>query len=366
MLVRVDFNVPIVSGRVLDDYDILRVLPTIRALLRRRNTCMLLSHHSDARQSLTPLVPVLARHLRRPIIFLRNPLAVSARARVRRAEPGSVFLIENVRFWRGEGQNSRAFAERISRLGDVFVNEAFGELHRPYASVVGIPRFVPSFAGPLVAAELRMLDRIRRRRARPLVGIFGGAKIGTKIPILRRFSRSADRTLVGGAIANTLLAARGLSVGRSLTEKNVAGTAAVAASPRITLPVDVVVARGERRAVAPIADIKSGDVIYDIGPKTRRRFGEVIRGARTIVWNGPLGLVESRSYRRGTRAVARALLPKSSRVVVGGGDTVAFLSRARLLEKFKHVSTGGGAMLAYLAGERLPGLEALKRSRRNL
>ncbi len=367
VILRVDFNVPIASGRVLNDYDLLRELPTIEKLLAARNACVLLSHHSDDRQTLAPLAALLARRLKRPVVFLPNPFGPQARRRLARPRPGSVFLVENLRFWPGEKANSRAFARSLSKLGEVFIQDAFGELHRPYASVVGIPRFLPSLVGPLVRDELRTLDRFRRRPVRrPLVGIFGGAKIETKIPILRRFSRSADRVLVGGAIANTLLAARGFAVGRSRLETNVAGIAAVAASPRIMLPRDAVVARGRRREIVSITGIKSGDVICDIGPETIRRFRGVIRGARSVVWNGPLGLVEQKPYRGGTLAITRALAAKSPRVVVGGGDTVAFLAAVRLLKKFKHVSTGGGAMLAYLAGEKLPGLEALKRSRKKL
>lgn len=362
VLVRVDFNVPIRGRRVLDAFDITRVLPTLRRLVQRGNRVILISHHSDGRQSLAPLVPLLTRMLGRRVTFLKDPLSPRARRAVYSAKSGAVFLGENVRFWRGERANSPIFARALAALGEVFINDAFGELHRPYASVVGIPRFLPSFTGPLVRAELAMLDRFADRPKRSLVGVFGGAKMETKLPILKRFARRADRVLVGGGIANTLLRARGFAIGRSLAAPANAVVHRLARSKKIVLPVDAVVASGRRnpRSIG-VAAVGPHDRIYDIGPKTRFLFRRVLGDARTIIWNGPLGLVEERGYAAGTLAVAHALARHRGLVLVGGGDTVAFLGRVRLLKRFKHVSTGGGAMLAYLAGEKLPGLEALKK-----
>ncbi len=365
VLVRVDFNVPIRGRGVLDAYDIHRALPSIRQLIKQGNTVVLLSHHSDDRQTLAPVAPLLARMLRRPVTFLRNPLSSRAREAVRRARPPRrVFLAENVRFWRGERRNSRPFARSLAALGDVFINEAFGELHRPYASIVGIPRFLPSFAGPLVMAELEMLRPFAHRPKRPLIGVFGGAKIETKLRILDRFSRIADHLLIGGGVANTLLRARGFPIGRSLAGRATAAIRRLARSRKVLLPSDVIVAGGGHRARnAPVTGVGLRERIYDIGPQTRSRFRRAIRSGRTIVWNGPLGLAEERRYAGGTLAIARALARHRGAVLVGGGDTVAFLGRTRLLQKFKYVSTGGGAMIAYLAGQKLPGLEALKHSR---
>lgn len=362
VLVRVDFNVPMRGRRVLDAFDIVRVLPVVRQLVRRGNRVILISHHSDERQSLAPLAPLLTRMLGRRVTFLKDPLSSRARRAVCSAEPGAVFLGENVRFWRGERQNSPTFARALAALGEAFVNDAFGELHRPYASMVGVPRYVPSFAGPLIAAELKMLDRFTHAPRRPLVGIFGGAKMETKLAILRRFSRFADQILVGGGVANTLLRARGFRIGRSLAAPVHTALRRFARSTKIALPIDAVVSSGRRggQGVSLMA-VGPHDRIYDIGPKTRSLFQRILGGARTIVWNGPLGLVEEQGYAAGTLAVAHALARHRGLVLVGGGDTVAFLGRARLLKRFKHVSTGGGAMLAYLAGEKLPGLEALQR-----
>lgn len=366
VLLRVDFNVPIRSRHVLDEYDIARALPTVRALIRFGARVVLLSHHSAPRQSLVALTPVLSRRLGRPVSFLRNPFTPRARALIRRARAGRVFLCENVRFWPGEQANRPGFAKRLAALGEVFVNEAFGELHRPHASIVGLPRFLPSFAGPLVAREIMLLDRFRLRPKRPLVLVIGGAKTETKLPLLKRFLRRADRVVVGGAVANTLLRARGLSVGRSLAPSTrVTGLRSIARSPRVLLPVDAVVAPfgrpGSRRRSAVVSEVRPGEAIYDIGLQTRRLFSRALAGAGSVIWNGPMGFTEKRSYEHGTRAVARALAKIGRRVLVGGGDTVAFLNRHKLLQRFPWVSTGGGAMLAYLAGQKLPGLEALKK-----
>ncbi len=364
MLLRVDFNVPIVGRKVQDDFRIVASLPTIRQLLRGRNTVILLSHHTDKRQTLAPVAKHLATFLRQPVRFVRDPLGRKFRAQIRRSGRGNLFLVENLTRWRGEGNEDVHFAKRFSRLGDVFVNDSFGEAHRRRALITVIPRFLPSFLGPLFRRELARLDRVLRHPARPLVGIFGGAKIETKLAILQRFYRIADRVLVGGAVANTLLAARGVSVGRSRIEGVSSVVRRLARSPQLVLPIDAVVLseRPQRRIrVTPITAIARDEVIYDIGPKTQRLFSEIVAGARTIVWNGPLGLQELPQYARGTRALARALARRGSRVIVGGGDTVDFLARAKLLNRFKHVSTGGGAMLAYLAGEKLPALEALRR-----
>lgn len=360
-IVRVDFNVPISGRRVLDTFDIGRALPLIRRLLRSGKSVVLLSHHSDERQTLAPLVPLLSRMLGRRVMFLRDLSGKRARSAVRSAPPGTLFLGENVRFWRGEREASKAFALALAGLGDIFVNNAFGELHRPYASIIGIPRHLPSFAGPLVADELKMLDGFMYKPKRPVVGLFGGAKIKTKLRILERSAEVFDRVLVGGGIANAIFAARGVAVGRSLADGAGRGVAKLARSRKIVLPQDVVVSgKGKSRTVTP-TDIGSSDRIFDIGPASRKTFCRILSGAGTVVWNGPLGFVEDSRYADGTLAVARALSRHRGRVLVGGGDTVAFLNRAKLLGKFKNISTGGGAMLAYLAGEKLPGLKALRR-----
>lgn len=366
VLLRVDFNVPIRRGQAADVYDIKRALPTIQSLLRGGNTLILLSHHSDSGQSLRPLAAVLKRLLRRPVRFLTRPASTGARRTVLAARAGTVFLTENLRFWPGELANSSAFARQLARLGDVFVNDAFGEVHRPYASIIGIPRFRPSFAGPLIRTELKVLDLFRRRPRRPYIALVGGAKVSTKLPLLRRLISRADRVLAGGVVANVLLRAAGWPVGRSRIETGLIGFRRLARSRRLLLPVDVVVAKigkSSRRRTVRVGDVARDETILDIGPQTRRLFVRTLLRAETIIWNGPMGPVEDRPYIRGTLAVARALARKPGLVLVGGGDTVAFLKSRGLLQRFRYVSTGGGAMLAYLGGEKLPGLEALRQSK---
>lgn len=362
VLLRVDFNVPIAGATVEDDFDLIRVLPTIQALRRWGNVSILLSHHSAPHQSLAPVAPRLAKLLGSAVTFLRNPFTRAAALAIRRAKPGAVLLVENLRLWKGERANVSTFARSLARLGEAYVNDAFGESHRPYASMVGIPRMLPSFAGPLIAAELKMLNGFLREPKRPLVGIIGGAKLTTKIPLLRRFNRIAEHILVGGAVANALLAARGERVGRMPAEGRIPGIGVLARSARLMLPIDAVVGgwRGERARTVSLNRLGTRDAMYDIGRETQRMFCRTLGEARTVIWNGPLGLVEVKQYRQGTAAVARVLAQGRARILVGGGDTVAFLHRLGLLGKFKYVSTGGGAMLAYLAGEKLPGLEALK------
>ena len=363
VLLRVDFNVPIQRGRVRDDFRIRQTLPTIRELLRKRNSIVVLAHHSNQRQTLAPVALHLAKLLKKPVSFLRNPFRKSQFAHHDRLQ---VVLLENLRFWPGEESSSLRFARRLSRLGDVFVNDAFGVAHRRAASVSVLPHLLPSRLGFLFERELKAFDRVLLRPKRPLVAIFGGAKIDTKISILRQFSRLADSILVGGAIANVLFGVRK----RGVSRRTAFGRAvnAVSRARNIVLPVDAVVAApGARRtpAIRPIGALEKGEVMYDIGPKSQRLFRDALSQARTVVWNGPVGVVEVKAFSRGTLALAKVLVRSRADVHLGGGDTIAFLDRSGLTHKFRHISTGGGAMLAYLAGEKLPALEALRRSQRN-
>lgn len=331
VILRVDFNVPIRGRRVLGDFRIRSALPTIRKLSAAGNMIVILSHHSDRGQTLRPVAVRLGRLLGEPVAFISDP------ARFRPAAPRfrvvKMFLVENLRFWRGEERGDPAFVRLLARLGEVFVNDAFGVAHRRAASTEGLPRLLPSYLGLLFERELRVLDRVRRKPVRPYVVIIGGTKLETKLRLLERSLRVADRVLVGGVIAAELLA----------------GHARLVQNRKLLLATDGPM-RGRRLA--------------DIGPESIRRFVAAIRSSRTVVWNGPLGIAETARYAKGTAAISRALARSRASVIVGGGDTVAFLERAGLTGAFDHVSTGGGAMIAYLAGEKLPALEALKQSRR--
>lgn len=377
VLLRVDFNVPIAGGVVMNDFRIRAHLPAIRKLLRGGNTVILLSHHSNRRQTLLPAARRLGSLLGAPIFFVKNPNRIIQTPKEKR-----LILLENLRLWPGEEGESRAFAKVLARWGECFVNDAFAVAHRRGASITVLPRLLPSYLGPLFEKEFKTLDMVVKSPKRPLVAVFGGAKIDTKLVLLRRFVRLADKVLVAGALANVLLRARGFSIGRSITDGLFSATMLrrITASKKIILPVDALAARSLRArrkagiappirfgglgrgTIRPIGAIKRNEIIGDIGPETVKRFRGALRRARTIIWNGPLGIAEFEAFSSGTRALADVLARSRARVIVGGGDTAAFLARERMIKKFKRVSTGGGAMLAYLSGEKLPALEAFKKS----
>ncbi len=354
VLVRVDVNVPMQSGRVNDDFRIRAVLPTIRRLLGHGNRVILFSHHSDRGQTLLPVARVLSRLLGEDVAFIRDP-ASSNRTRRER-----VLLMENLRFWPGEEAASPHFGRLLARWGDVFVNDAFSVSHRRSASLTLLPRLLPSYLGITFEKELALVSRSMGGAKHPLVVIVGGAKMRTKLGLLQRLARIADGLVVGGGAANTLLRAKGIAIGRSLSAPASASIRKLARSQKLLLPVDAVV-RGRRVRIVPIHKIGANERVLDIGPKTVALIRNSIRSSRTIIWSGPLGLCEEKRFASGTLAVARMLARSRGSVLVGGGDTVAFLRRVGLARRFRHLSTGGGAMLAYLAGEKLPGLEALRR-----
>ncbi len=356
VLVRIDVNVPIRGGRVEDDFRIRAVLPTIRRLLGHANRVVLLSHHSDRHQTLAPAAAVFGRLLGERVAFIKDLRRVDNTRRER------VLLVENLRFWRGEETASPRFAKTLCQWGDVFVNDAFGVSHRRSASLTVLPRLLPSYLGLSFAAELAMLARAMDGAKHPFLIIIGGAKIATKLGLLRRLDRIADGIIVGGSVANTLLRANGIAVGRSPSAPATAAIRRLARSRKLFLPVDAVV-KGRGVRTVPMHKVGAHERIFDIGPKTVALVRRSIHSSRTIVWNGPLGLTEDKRFALGTLAVARMLARSRGFVLVGGGDTVAFLDRVGLRKRFRHISTGGGAMLSYLAGEKLPGLLALRASK---
>lgn len=357
VLLRVDFNVPIGRGRVLADFRIRVCLPVIRFLLRNRSRVIFLSHHSEPRRSLRPVSRHLAELLGVPVRFAPN---LAAARRLGSRTDARLVLLENLRRWPGEVRGDRAFAARLAALGDVFVNDAFAVAHRRSASLTVLPRLLPSFLGPRFARELKALSAVLARPRRPLVALFGGVKVETKAALLRRFLHHADRILLGSALAGSIFGVgrrpAGLLLPRGLRQE-------LLRSERLVRPLDLAVAVGGRRRVRAIRDVASGEAVYDIGPRTVRRYRSILRDARTIFWNGPVGLVERKPYARGTQRLAAALARSRATTIAGGGDTVAYLERRNLTQRFTYLSTGGGAMLAFLAGEKLPALEALQRSK---
>jgi phosphoglycerate kinase len=375
-LVRVDYNVPLEDGQVRDEGRIRATLPTLRHLLDAGARPVLMSHlgrpggRPDPSLSLRPVAERLQALLDGPVQFVGPADSEEAVARSRALEPGAVLLLENLRFLPGEKSNDPDLARRLARLGDVYVNDAFGASHREHCSVVGVPAVLhPAVAGLLVQAELEALDRLRLDPASPFIVILGGAKIGDKIELVEAFLDRADRVLVGGAMANTFLRAAGLDTGRSLVEEEALGEAARLAdrgAGRLELPRDVVVAPSPEAAdqarVVGAGSIPEGTMALDIGPESRRAFGEAMQGASTLFWNGPMGMFEKEAFAAGTRAVARAVADvcgAGAFAVVGGGDSARAVREAGVAERLSHVSTGGGAALEYLARGSLPGVDAL-------
>jgi phosphoglycerate kinase len=375
LFLRADFNVPLQGGRVLDATRIVETLPTIRHAIDRAARVVCASHLGKPKGkprpelSLAPVAVELARQLRRPVRFADDCVGPEVERLAAGLEPGEVLLLENLRFHAGEEENDGDFARRLAALADVYVNDAFGSSHRAHASITGVPALVSAkAAGFLVEKEVRELSRLLEPE-RPFAAILGGAKISGKIDTLRVLSRRADKLLVGGGMANHFVRAIGLSVGRSFLEEDKVPVAREildfcrANQKEIALPSDFVVAAspddGAHARTVGIAKIPADAMALDVGQKTLEQFERLLDSARTIFWNGPLGVFEKPPFDRGTRALVLLLAESDAVTVVGGGESVAAVTEAGVADRFTHVSTGGGASLEFLASGRLPGIEAL-------
>ena len=380
VLVRVDLNVPIKDGKVTDGTRIVRLTPTLDELARRGARVVLLSHFGRPNGkvakdlSLRPVVAPLADALKRPVAFAEDCVGPAAERAVAALKDGDVVLLENLRFHPEEEANDAAFAKRLAALGDVYVNDAFSCAHRAHASTEAIAHLLPAAAGRLMQAELEALARALSAPERPVAAIVGGAKISTKLDLLGNLVAKVDVLAIGGGMANTFLHATGRAVGKSLCEPDMAATVldVLARAKRqgcaIVLPVDAVVAR-EFKANAPhetvaVDAVPADAMILDLGPRSVAALEARLGECRTCVWNGPLGAFETPPFERGTVAVARraAALTKTGRLltVAGGGDTVAALAEAGVVDDFSYVSTAGGAFLEWLEGKDLPGVAALR------
>lgn len=375
-LVRVDYNVPLAGDRITDDTRIRATLPTIQALRAGGAAVVLMSHlgrpkgRVEPRYSLAPVAKRLGELLGGDVQFLPDCVGPEVEAAVRQLQPGDVALLENLRFHPEEERNDPDFARQLAALGALYVNDAFGAAHRAHASTEGVAHQLPAVAGLLMERELAALGRALQRPERPFVTILGGAKVSDKIGVIENLLTKVDTLIIGGGMANTFLLAQGQPVGTSLAEHDKADLArdllrrAQERGVTLALPVDVVVAP-TLAADAPRQTVETGGVpadqaIYDIGPHTVARYRQLIQGAKTIVWNGPMGVFEVAPFAAGTKAIAEAVAGSGAFTIVGGGDSVAALEQLGLASRISHVSTGGGASLEFLEGRDLPGVVALR------
>jgi phosphoglycerate kinase len=375
VLVRNDFNVPLEDGRVTDDLRVRAAVPTLRLLLERGARVVCCSHlgrpkgKRDERYTLAPVAPVLGERLGRPVAFVDDVAGQAARGAVDGLGDGEVLLLQNLRFEPGEEANDPEFADRLAALADLYVDDAFGAAHRAHASVVGVAERLPAYAGSLLAGEVKVLSRLLEDPERPFVAVLGGSKVSDKLAVLDNLLARVDRLVVGGGMCFTFLAAEGHEVGDSLFEadqvdavKALLATAERDGKP-VLLPTDVVVATevaedAERRTV-PADGIEKGWKGLDIGPETAEAFAAAVGDARTVFWNGPMGVFELAPFAAGTRRVAEAVAAADGFTVVGGGDSAAALAELGLADRVDHLSTGGGASLELLEGKTLPGVAAI-------
>ncbi len=377
ILLRCDFNVPLSKeGLVLDDFRIKQTIPTIEYLLKEGAKVILMSHLGDPNGKiveslrLTPIQEKLMEYLDLSVVKANDCIGKDVEGWVNQMKEDEILLLENLRFHKEEEDLSAGgenFAKELAKLGDIYINDAFGVCHRSHASVVGLPKYLPAGAGLLLEKEIKTLSNVLEKPWRPLVTIIGGIKISTKIKIIEQFFSLADHLLIGGEIANTILSGKGILIGRPLPEKEILEKIEKIdlTSLKIHLPVDGIISLKDRGEdfirQGAIGTAKKEEAVFDIGPETIKIFKKIINEAKMIVWNGPLGFFEDKKFEKGTQEIAEEITRNHAAFkIVGGGETISAVAKFGLLDKFDHVSTGGGAMLEFLAGEKLPGIEALK------
>ncbi|MGE3477164.1 MAG: phosphoglycerate kinase [Rhodospirillaceae bacterium] len=380
VLVRADLNVPMKEGRVADATRIERLAPTLKDLIAKKAKVVVLSHFDRPKgkrvpeMSLKPIVPVLAKVIGANVAFADDCIGAAAKKIVDALQPGEVALLENLRYHNGEEANDAPFIKDLAALGDVYVNDAFSAAHRAHASTEGLAHVLPAYAGRQMQAELEALASALDNPKKPVMAIVGGSKISTKLDVLNNLVERVDLLVIGGGMANTFLNAQGVDVGKSLCERDLAGTArgilekAKKAGCDVVLPTDAVVAEGLKDGVATaVVDIKAvpaDKMILDVGPASVRTLEGKLGGCKTLLWNGPLGAFEIKPFDVGTFAIAKAvaaLTEKGALIsVAGGGDTVAALNAAGVSAKLSYISTAGGAFLEWMEGKELPGVKALE------
>ncbi|MFZ5698827.1 MAG: phosphoglycerate kinase [Pseudomonadota bacterium] len=375
VLIREDLNVPVKNGKVASDARILASLPTIRLALEKSAAVMVMSHLGRPEEgvfseenSMQPVADYLEKALGRNVPLLKEYLGGVD------VKPGEIVLFENVRFNRGEKKNKDELAQQYAALCDVFVMDAFGTAHRAEGSTHGVAKFAKiACAGPLLAAELEALGKALKTPARPMVAIVAGSKVSTKLDVLTSLTGICDQLIVGGGIANTFLAAAGYKVGKSLCEHDLIDTAKqIALKVKVPLPVDVVVAKlpdgddfmarvaASKAVVKKVTDIADDEMILDVGPETAKQFAGLLQSAKTILWNGPVGVFEADQFGNGTKMLSEAIAASSAFSIAGGGDTLAAIDKYGVADRIGYISTGGGAFLEFVEGKVLPAVEILQ------
>jgi len=376
VLMRADFNVPLdESGNITDDIRIRAALPTVEYILSQGGKLILMSHlgrpKGEVKENmrLTPVAKRIQELLNKPVKKLNDCIGPEVRDAVNDIKEGEILLLENLRFYKQETKNDPEFGKQLASLGDVFVNDAFGTCHRAHASTEGVTHYLESASGFLLQKEIDYFQKINTSAEKPFVLILGGAKVADKIPVIENMLNKVDTILIGGAMAYTFLKQTGVDIGSSRYEEDMADTSksildkAKQKNVEIMLPIDHVVCDNidepKNITVTSDANIKTGLIGVDIGPKTVEVFQEKIKNAKTIVWNGPMGIFEKDEFSKGTKAIAQAMAESSATSVIGGGDSAAAVKKFGLSNKMSHISTGGGASLEYLEGKTLPGVAAL-------
>ena len=377
VLVRVDFNVPLDGETVTDDTRIRAAIPTLRYILEQKPKALILMSHlgrpkgeANPKYSLKPVAPALSELLGVEVQFAEDCVGPKAESAVENLPEGGVLLLENTRFHKGEERNDLDLAQQMASLGDVFVNDAFGSAHRAHSSTVGVTEYLPSVAGFLMEKEIDYLATTLENPKRPFIAILGGAKVSDKINVIEALLEKVDKLLIGGGMANTFFKAQGHAVGKSLVESDAVDTAKALlkrGGDKLVLPVDAVIGESfDNDTSTQVIDVSNGVpddwAIYDIGPKTIDSFRQVLDGAKTVVWNGPMGVFEMPNFAKGTNTVAQLLVNETKKgavTIIGGGDSAAAIEQAGLADQVTHISTGGGASLEMLEGRDLPGVTAL-------
>jgi phosphoglycerate kinase len=384
VLLRVDFNVPIKDGKVQDATRIERTAPTIEELADKGAKVIVLSHlgrpdgKPDPKLSLKPIADALSKAMKgKPVAFAADCVGPAAKSVVDALKPGDVAMLENTRFHVEEEENDDSFSAGLARLGDVYVNDAFSCAHRAHASTEGVAHLLPSAAGRLMQAELKALADALENPTRPMAALIGGAKVSTKLDILRNLSQKVDQLIIGGAMANTFLHAQGFALGKSLMEPQMADSArailatAKNAGCKVILPTDATVAKefkeGAASSAVPISAVPADSMILDVGPKSTETLVQQMSTIKTLLWNGPMGAFEVKPFDTATNAVAREAAKRTKAgsllSIAGGGDTLSALANAGVMDDFSYVSTAGGAFLEWLEGRKLPGIEALRQKK---